>query len=259
MSVLLSTNVFPLGCLKAVEYLYKEFGTGLGYEILPMFNEASYEAELEQLMSIFSGLDISFHGPYYKTEHSAPKGSAEYNQAMELVKTTLDYCKRLNSRYVVFHHNNCMVSENTRENMVLTACENYKEINERFGQYGIPVVVENAGVIDKKNMLFNQQQFIDLCKEQGYRVLIDIGHAHANGWDLKYVMEQLKDQIVAYHLHNNDGVHDSHQRIYNGTLKFDAFLDMARQITPNADWVLEYAPNVMEDIRGIAEDIKLFI
>ena len=86
------------------------------------------------------------------------------------------------------------------------------------------MVVENAGVLERGNRLFDEQEFIDLCRREQYAVLIDIGHAWANGWSLKRVVNALADQIVAYHLHNNDGVHDSHQRIHEGTLDFDGFL-----------------------------------
>ena len=36
---------------------------------------------------------------------------------------------------------------------------------------------------------FDQDAFIQLCREEHYPVLIDIGHACANGWDLAQTME----------------------------------------------------------------------
>ena len=54
----------------------------------------------------------------------------------------------------------------------------------------------------------------------------------------------------------NDGVHDCHQRIYNGTLDFNAFLYDVRELTPKADLVLEYAPDVAADQAGILKDVK---
>ena len=112
------------------------------------------------------------------------------------------------------------------------------------------MVVENAGVLERGNRLFDEQEFIDLCRREQYAVLIDIGHAWANGWSLKRVVNALADQIVAYHLHNNDGVHDSHQRIHEGTLDFDGFLKLAKQATPDAEWVMEYAMDVSGNVRG---------
>ena len=83
-----------------------------------------------------------------------------------------------------------------------------------------------------------------------------MGHANANGWDLRKVMEELKDRIQAYHLHNNDGIHDGHQRIHNGTLDFEKFLNDCEELTPGVDFVMEYSVEVADDVEGIKKDIK---
>lgn len=226
MNLLVSTNVYKPGQLARVIPHLHAFRGQIGVELFPMFDADCYEEELLHCLPEFEGIPVSFHGPYYETEHSAAPGTPEYAHSMDLIRQTLPYCVRLQSQYLVFHHNN------------------------------IPVVVENAGVLDRGNMLFDQDAFIQLCREEHYPVLIDIGHAYANGWDLEQTMEALKDQIVAYHLHNNDGVHDSHQRIFHGTLDFPLFLSDYQRLTPNADLVLEYSPNVADDESGIQEDIS---
>ena len=118
------------------------------------------------------------------------------------------------------------------------------------------MTVENAGVMDRNNMLLDESGFVSLCRAEGYPVLIDIGHAHANGWDLRSVMERLKGQILAYHLHNNDGVHDSHRRIGDGTLDFDSFMAWAGEYTPQADLVVEYGMETADDCLGIEADVE---
>lgn len=256
MNLLVSTNVYKPGQLsRIIPYLYT-FRGQLGAEVFPMFDADCYEDELMQCEPELKDLPISFHGPYYETEHSAAPGTPEYERSMELLRKTLPYCVRLHSRYLVFHHNNMPVTEEHREEMICISKQNYREIAELFKPYQIPVVVENAGVRERNNMLFDQEAFIRLCKEEHYPVLIDIGHAHANGWNLEQTMKALKDQIVAYHLHNNDGIHDSHQRIFHGTLDFSLFLSDYQRLTPNADLVLEYSPDVADDEAGIHEDIS---
>ena len=69
-------------------------------------------------------------------------------------------------------------------------------------------------------------------------------------------MERLKGQILAYHLHNNDGVHDSHRRIGDGTLDFEIFMTWAREYTPQADLVVEYGMETADDCQGIVEDVE---
>lgn len=255
MNLLISTNMYHAGELKKVLKFITPKQEGLGVEVFPLFDHAEYEKELTACLPEFSKVPVSFHGPYYKAEHSAKKGTEPYRFTMEMVEKTLKYCKELHSSYMVFHHNNCRVDEAKKRDMIETACENFREIEKMYAPYNIPVLVENAGVMDRGNMLLDQDEFISLCKKERYQVLIDIGHAHANGWNLSAVMEELKGQIAAYHIHNNDGVHDSHQRIHNGTLDFDKFIEDYRKFTPAADIVLEYSPEVSSDESGIQEDI----
>ena len=90
-------------------------------------------------------------------------------------------------------------------------------------------------------------------------MLIDIGHAHANGWNLSETIESLKDQIEAYHIHNNDGIHDSHNRILEGSLDFEQFVLDYKKFTPDADIVVEYSRASSNDDEGIQEDLSYIL
>ena len=87
-------------------------------------------------------------------------------------------------------------------------------------------------------------------------VLIDIGHAYCNGWDLERVISALKDKIIAYHVHNNDGKDDQHKRMHDGTLDFDRFIEWYKKNTPHAEIVLEYYIPDKKDLAGIEKDIE---
>lgn len=254
MTLLISTNMYKAEEFKRVLPYVKQWKGQVGVEVFPMFHRQIFAPLLDTCMDTLSSVPVSFHGPYYEAEHSAPRGTREYGHTMELVEQTLRYAARLNSRYVVFHHNNCVVRD--KERMIRDSCANYRRVEQLFCPFKIPVAVENAGVTDRNNMLLDENEFVSLCREEAYPVLMDIGHAHANGWDLRRVMERLRGQILAYHLHNNDGVHDSHRRIGDGTLDFDSFMAWAGEYTPQADLVVEYGMETAEDCRGIGEDVE---
>ena len=256
MGLLISTNMYQAGELERVFPFLESEGAPIGLELFPLFHVEAYEQELKGLSERLLRYPISFHGPYYRAEHSAAKGSEAYERTMEYVKKTLEYCVRFNSRYMVFHHNNCRVRADSRAEMIRISCENYREVERLYARHQIPVVVENAGVIERENMLFHEGEFIELCKREQYPVLIDIGHAHANRWNLEHVICELKDQIVAYHIHNNDGFHDDHKRIRDGSLDFPAFMECFKKYTGTAELVLEYSTSVSTDEAGIAEDVK---
>lgn len=272
MALLISTNMYKAEELSSVFFYLDRFPGRLGVEIFPMFHEAGeeavgwtgdggarktgYEAVLEACLPRLKKVPVSFHGPYYGAEHSAAPGTPDYVRTVEMTARTLEYAQALDSRYMVYHHNNCHVTDGGRGGLVRQACGNFREIETMSEMRGVPLVVENAGVMDRGNMLLGEGAFIDLCKKEQYKVLVDIGHAHANGWDLERVMEELREQIIAYHLHNNDGIHDCHRRIWDGTLDFDSFLETYRRLTPGADMVLEYSPDAAGDREGISSDIE---
>lgn len=255
MALLISTNMYRAEDIKRVLPYLDLFEDQVGVEVFPMFHQEEYGKALDQCLPRLSRVPISFHGPYYGAEHTAAPGTPEYDRTMAMVGQTLEYGRGLSSRYMVFHHNNRPVKDADKEGMMEVSCANYRRVRDMSADWGIPVVVENAGVRDRGNMMLDEEEFVSLCRKEEYPVLIDIGHAHANGWDLYRVTEALKDQIRAFHIHNNDGVHDSHLRIGKGTLDVERFLTYSRHAAPGADWVLEYSLEEADDTEGIAEDV----
>lgn len=260
MSLLISTNMYRASDFQKVFEITDSFpGVNIGVEIFPMFHEDCYDGEMEKSFHKLEQMPVSFHGPYYQTEHSAPKGSAAYEESMKYLTQTLGWAEKMKCRYLVFHHNNCVVLPEQRKKMLENAFENLKEVIVRSFACGIPVAIENAGVKSRENMIFDQQEFIEVCRELKIPVLIDIGHAHANGWKLREVMEALKDQIISYHVHNNDGLQDAHRRIFDGTLDMEGFLRDFEKLTPEADFVLEYSMEVSKDVEGIKSDVQYLL
>lgn len=230
----------------------------MGVEVFPLFHNRDFEAELNRLLPELEKVPVTFHEPYYQADHTAPEGSDVCERTDEMFQKTVRAAEKLKARHIVFHHNNCRVPDDPslRAQMLERSCRQYRKAEEMAMQAGIPVLVENVGVHSRGNVLLDEEAFIRLCKEEKYPVLIDIGHAHANGWDIGHVCRELSGQIHTYHLHNNDGIHDSHRRIHDGTLDFDQFLRMVRDIGNPVDLVVEYAAQVEPDETGIRADLE---
>ena len=160
MALLISTNMYKAEEFKRILSYVEKWKGQVGVEVFPMFHRQVFASLLEESMDLLKHVPISFHGPYYKAEHSAPQGTPEYEYTMELVGQTLRYSERLNSRYMVFHHNNCVVRD--EERMLRDSCANYRRVEELFRPLGIPVAVENAGVMDRNNMLLDENGFVSL-------------------------------------------------------------------------------------------------
>lgn len=255
--VYVNTCVFGTEKMHLITDYIKNYNGNIGFEILPMFDIDVFEERLKAILPVLRTCPISFHGPVFYAEHSAPRGSSEYDETMWHVKKTLHYAKMLGSTHFTMHLNNCVVHESKKSSMLHNALENYKELEEMFGEFGCKIYVENTGVKLKNNVLLNQDEFTELCISKNFDVLIDIGHANANGWDIKKLIRDLKGQIRAYHLHNNDGEHDSHSRLHEGTIDFDDLIQFIISKTPNAERIIEYiktnqeGPCLRQDIESL--------
>lgn len=254
-------NVFLDTCLLMADHLPEagrfadRWGENLGFEILPMFDLPAYQSALDSCLHIFEGHRVTFHGPVFCAEHSAPKGSPEYEETMRHVNLLLPYINYLHGEHFVMHLNNCRVIPEKKAEMLRNALANYAELCEILDRYSCPVCVENTGTALQENILLDQQEFTDLCRSEHFNVLVDIGHANANGWDIPKLIRDLKGQITAYHLHNNDGVHDQHNRVHDGTIDYLNILKVIREETPDAKKIIEYTrPALLGD--WINEDIE---
>ena len=252
--IFVNTCVYGAKKFPMVRDYIGDYGHRIGFEILSMFDLPEFEDRLKESLDCLEAQAISFHGPVFCAEHSAPKGSREYEETMWHIRKTLQYARPLRSRHLTMHLNNATVRPETRDAMLRNALENYKELQELFGAFGCHIYVENTGTLAQGNVLLNQQEFTDLCRQEKFEALIDIGHANANGWDIPRLIESLSGQIRAYHLHNNDGRHDQHNRLHDGTMDFAAVAEAIRRQTPDAELIIEY---IRPDLEGapLREDI----
>lgn len=230
--------------------------TTLGLELFPEFQNPEFDEFLTSNIEILQNYKMSLHGPYFFTEHSKPKGTTQYQAAMEYFTKSLKLGKDTNASYIVYHHNNCEVTHDTKKEMIENANENLVQLTKISKEYGVEIVVENAGVMQRNNMLFNEQEFLDMAIEIPNNILIDIGHAFANGWDIENVVSKLKHKIIAYHLHNNDGSHDNHDSILNGAYDMKEFIRIYKKYTPSAELVIEYSQTYLEKPQVLQSDIE---
>lgn len=228
----------------------------VGLEIFPFWERAGYDDILQKYKERLLKLPISVHEQYYESEHSVDESDARYKFTEEVTKKAIGLTKELNGKYLVYHYNNMEVSPDKRRSMLENARKNLNIINDMAKEAGVEILIENVGIIPRNTALLSEQEFIEECRTMPNNVLIDIGHAWCNGWNLENVIASLKDKIVSYHVHNNDGKDDQHNRMHDGTLNFEKFLDLYKRYTPKAEIVLEYYLPNRENLSEIEEDIQ---
>ena len=257
--IYIDTCVLPRCRIETAKIYREAFGDMIGFELLPMFDLPEFEPNLEANIDFLREVPVSFHEPVFFVEHSSPKGSPEYEQSMHHLRMTKKFADILHPSHMVYHVNNCKVTPDAKASMLKTSLENLDELREIFS--GVQILIENVGTDIKGDKLLDQQEFTDLCREKNFDVLIDVGHANANSWDLRKVIHDLRTQIRAFHLHNNDGVHDLHNRLNDGTINFAELMPYIRSEVPDAELIIEYTrpeyhgQPLMEDIETLCRMI----
>ena len=238
LNTYIDTCVLPRSQLEEAKIYRERYGPSLGFELLAMFDLSDFEENLKKNLDFFAAGPLMFHEPVWGVEHTAQKGSQAWEEGMYHLRMTAKYAEILHPSAMVCHLNNGSVSPQDREKKLRTALENLEELRELFP--GVTLLLENTGIRSEDTMLLDQEEFTTLCREKQFPVLVDTGHANANQWDLKKLIEDLHPQIYGYHLHNNDGRHDLHSRLRNGTIDFADLIPCIDRFTPEAARVIEY-------------------
>lgn len=225
----------------------------IGIEIFPFWNSPGFENQIIENLLKLKKYPISFHDPYL-IEHSAPKGTDDYDKALNDFNKTLSYNNILQGYHIVFHQSNCLITSNNKKSILDVSSHNLLYLNKLCSCFGTNLLVENAGTYIENTMLLNQEEFENFCCLNNYSVLIDIGHAFCNNWDIEKLIYTLKTRIKAYHLHNNFGT-DSHNRILDGQIRYESLLSICSKITPDATYILEYSPNCQCKVNDFCEDL----
>ncbi len=257
MSIFVNTCLFATGKLKKMEEYIDRYGDKIAFEILGKFNEDTFGGELEECLRLKDRSRFAFHEPAWMAEHTAPEGTPEYERTSSMMEDTKKYARLYNCEHLVYHVNNCVVTEETRKTQLETTLRHLGDVKRQFDF--CPIYVENVGVSVAHNTLFTQEQFTQMAKSENWNVLVDIGHANACGWDLFRLLRDLEGQIKAFHIHNNDGVHDLHARFREGTVDVIKYLSEAKRAVPDAKWILEYTDSekegdvLREDFEALSE------
>ncbi|MBR4503198.1 MAG: TIM barrel protein [Clostridia bacterium] len=253
MGIFIDTCVLPRAHLEAGRIYRERFGRSLGFELLMMFDLDDFEDDLKKNLDLFSSGPLMFHEPVWGVEHTAPRGSAAWEEGMRHLRLTQKYALILRPSAMVFHLNNGQVPPGKRDIMLQNALRSLEETWDMFPD--TTLLTENTGILSEGTQLIDQQEFTDLCRDRQLPVLIDVGHAHANCWDLKKLVRDLKKLIGGFHLHNNDGVRDRHNRLRDGTLDFASLIPFLEHEAPGIPRVIEYTRPAFHG-EPLAEDIE---
>ena len=216
---------------------------------LAIFDDPGYSARLQALRERFKPYYTTFHAPHIEVEATSPEGSEGHRRILRALQQSFDIYRTFDAHSIVMHTNQIPFTEPEREGLQQQSIRTLNQIGQTAAERGVNLLIENVGECIHNNMLFGEDDFIELFTRvhPDSGCLIDIGHAMINDWNFEKVISALGPRIRAYHLHNNDGRADSHRPLFESGMKYNSeqlkeLLGWADQYSPEADWILEYAP-----------------
>ena len=258
MGIYVSSLLYGMGRMEeCAQFIQKqsEYHKDLGVELIAFTHDELYKKRLEQLLKSLT-CPISFHGPYIGVEATAKKETPENEWLFESYDYVFNLAKQHHVKHVVFHYTQKGFSKDTIADAKEQSLNNIAGLIKLAKKYNVNMLVENIAFIQNTIPLYNNEEYKQLFSSlPEAESIIDIGHANVNNTDLIDLLNHIGPRVKAYHLHNNDGIHDLHDRVRDGNFDMKKFADIYRKLTPGADLILEYEPHTKTTSEQLLDDI----
>jgi len=200
----------------------------------------------------------------------ASDSEAIRSDSIQFIKNCIDLSNKLNCGVYSFHAGFLVDPDNDFKysNSKITEynkafdyfCDSILILNRYAKERGIKLAIENNQASYKVKdyvMFYGSADFIRLFEkvaDDNIGVHLDVGHlkvaSKTFGFDPVSFLMQFKDRIYSMHLHDNDGMDDTH----NSFTSESWFIDRLKYITKSALLTIE---SHNQDIQQIKEMIKL--
>jgi sugar phosphate isomerase/epimerase len=227
-------------------------------------------AQIRELASFFRDADLklhSIHTPIYNDEYwgrSGPQavlritepGKAKRNAMVDEIKRAIEIAEQIPFLYAIQHLG--VGGEEYDDRSVDSAFTALDEICSFARQRGVEVLLENipnALATSERLNLFNEQTHLKL------NYCFDIGHAHmTEGIEAAYT--KMRDRIRSTHIHDNNGVEDSHlfPLASGGSINWAQAMDLLRSRADQYPLLLELkevpVKNQLAMVREVYEKLE---
>lgn len=253
----MNISVSSLGFCGHPIYSMRKLPPEIGIEIFYEWGSETYwELALTDIMRERTG-KFSIHAPYQGsiTEMSL---TTQEDAMFEYLKQPFRLYHRFGGEGYVVHMN----APYPDEPSPAEKAERLKRVEDRLARLndictreGVAMLVENLAYGHGLKTLCDQEDFLGLFKNNpALNCIVDTGHAVLGGIDICAVQKALGSRLKAYHLHDNDGYEDLHQRVGTGVIDWNRFGEGAKLYTPGAQFIMEYNANAVSGLNDYVED-----
>ncbi|MCD6127817.1 MAG: sugar phosphate isomerase/epimerase [Methanomicrobia archaeon] len=199
------------------------------------FAEIRSDLIIEDIKSDFEFTVV--HSPIYDI-NLASLNNLIRKASVKTLKKTIDfiYKKDINTEIFVVHAGH--LTHNLGEVYLKKAWRSLrKSINEllkKGEEYSIVIGVENSQKKRDRVLIRYPEDYIRLKEEINsdfLKYVFDLGHANTWKIDLKEAIRVLGEDIVLFHLHDNNGENDSHLPLGKGSIDFSIIKNEKRPMT----------------------------
>lgn len=250
-------SVSSLGFCGHSVYSMSKLPPEIGVEIFYEWGGDTYwELALTEVMRERTGT-FSIHAPYQGSIVEMSMTDRE-DELIEYLMQPFKLYHKFNADGYVVHINAPYATQPTPAEKV----ERLKRVEDRLARLndicvreGVNMLVENLAFGRGKKTLCNHRDFLSLFEHnKDLNCIVDTGHAVLGGIDILDVQKTLGSRLQAYHIHDNDGAEDCHERMATGVIDWKKFGEGARLYTPNANFVMEYNASAFETLHDYIVD-----
>lgn len=245
------------------DYLTHRFGIEKG---IRMLCEAGFDALDFSMFALFSEKNplntegngyvenikkiASEYGVYFNQAHapfpSSKEKDEEYNKkAFKAIVRAMEICNILEIGVVIVHPTDISNKQEKKQynldfyNRLLPYCE----------KYNVKVALENMWGYDSvaKKIIPNVcstaeelAEYVDALDSKYFTVCLDLGHCGLVGEDAANMIRVLgHDRLTSLHVHDNDGVNDSHTAPFFGVMDWNSITRALAEIDYVGDFTFE--------------------
>lgn len=224
-----------------------------------LFSDAMRFGETHYIKDLFPGIELGMHCPAREINLLAEENSRAYCYTFDSMQAVLESCQKLECPYMVLHTNvTALPLADDPKILRERGVERIAKVAEIAEQYKVRIWVENVGTIYRKTMLYPYDDFVNLFQKlPQVDALVDVGHAHINGWDIPKLIQTLGSRLKGMHMHDNFGERDVHNRIGSGTIDFDSIRAAVSKLENPINLIVEYLMPTCDNVEAILADCNM--
>lgn len=251
------SSLMALSQEPAFEDTLHAFHERVGVEVFSFTYSKDELPGLAKRIEKWHGHPLAFHGPMRNVEVTSAITSPEWQLLFENYARAFAFAARFGGTSMVVHTHERSITKAEKPELQAQCLSNLQALAAMASKEGIALRVENVSLPHKGEPLFDEDEYIRLFDRMpNVQALVDIGHVHVTNWSLKNLLEKLKGRIGGFHLHNNDGMEDSHNWLDEGTMDIDNALSLIREHAKLNDMVLEYGSMQGKTSRDLMRDVS---